>query len=131
MAKQAPSTANTPLAEWIVAALGGAVLIGVFGFLLWQAFVVPDTPPDIQVQVDLITPVTNGFVVQFVARNKGSRSAEGVVVRGELRTGARAETGETTLDYVPARSETRGGIFFASDPRQGLLDIRPLGYEQP
>lgn len=125
------TAADTPVAEWIVAAVGAVLMAGVLGSLLWQAVAVPPSGADVRVDIESVTPGGPGFVAEFVARNSGGTSAEGVVIRGELRTGDRIETADTTLDRVPPRSEVRGGLFFRSDPRQGSLDLRALGYEQP
>ena len=132
MARTSKGPAPTPVAEWIVAAIGGAILVAVFGFLLWRAIALPMSAPDIRVEITSIASSGDGHRVEFVARNRAGQSAEGVLIQGELRTGtAPAETAETTIDYVPGRSEARGGLFFRDDPRRGTLTVRALGYEEP
>ena len=59
-----------------------------------------------------------GYLVRLHAVNEGGSTAEGVVIEGVLRRGMeKAETSHTTLDFLPARSEKRGGLFFTLDPR--------------
>jgi uncharacterized protein (TIGR02588 family) len=66
------------------------------------------------------------------ARNRSGHTAAGVVVEGELkRDGQTVETSETTFDYIPGRSERRGGLYFENDPRQMELTVRPKGYANP
>ena len=53
-------------------------------------------------------------------------------MEGELREGTESvETSNTTIEYVPAHSERKGGLFFTSDPRQYVLRLQAKGYEKP
>ena len=45
--------------------------------------------------------------------------------------GGTIETSDTTLDYLPGRSEREGGLFFSRDPRGFDLRLRPKGYMKP
>ncbi len=49
---------------------------------------------------------------------------------GRLRLAEGEQTSEVTLDYVPATSHRRGGLFFTEDPRRYPLSIREEGYSQ-
>jgi uncharacterized protein (TIGR02588 family) len=117
---------------WGIALTGLALVLGSIAFALYEAAAGDSSPPDVTVRVDAILPTRNGFLVEFRAVNEGGSTAEGLTVEGELRSGAESlETSDTTLEYVPAHSERKGGLFFTSDPRRYELRLRAKGFEQP
>jgi uncharacterized protein (TIGR02588 family) len=121
-----------PPLEWAIACVGLALVVGALGLLLHKAIWGEASPPEVTVRVVSVVPVQNGYLVRFHAVNQGGSTAEGVTIEGELRRGLeRVETSQTTLDYLPARSERRGGLFFSHDPRQFDFQLRAFGYEEP
>lgn len=131
-AEKAASANSPPLLEWVVAAVGLAVLLSVLGFLLNDALGRNAEPPDIAVEARSITRTGNGYRVSFRASNRGSETAEGVIVQGEIhRDGTLLERSWVRLDYLPAASEKTGGLFFSHDPRRFELVLRALGYQTP
>lgn len=132
-ARDARRSGGTPVLEWVSGALGLALALGLLGFIGWQAWSGPEgAPPAIEVRVERIAPAAGGHVVEFAARNLSPATAAGVQIEGELREGGRvAATSQATLDYVPGRSERRGGLFFEQDPRAHALRLRALGYARP
>ncbi len=82
--------------------------------------------------MDTITPTSNGYLVEFLAINQGETTAKGLIIEGQLTEGGQeVEKSETTLDYIPARSEREGGLFFTENPEQFEMQLRALGYEEP
>ena len=127
--KRAPTTST---AEWIVAIVSAALVLGVLGFLIYDGVRSPRTPPGITIEVDSIQNAGPGYLVLFHARNSGHATAAEVVVEGELEADSgRVETSETTLDYVPAEGEQGGGLYFRHDPRRSRLRLRAQGYREP
>ncbi|HEX7335691.1 MAG TPA: TIGR02588 family protein [Gemmatimonadales bacterium] len=127
-----PGAPTTSLAEWIVAILSAALVLGVLGFLLYDGIRSPRTAPEVTVEVDSIQAAGPGYLVLFRARNTGRSTAAEVVVEGELESDTgKVETSETTIDYVPAEGEQRGGLFFRQDPRRLRLKLRAHGYREP
>jgi uncharacterized protein (TIGR02588 family) len=121
-----------PIWEWIVAAIGFMLVAGVIGFLLYEALAGNRLPPDLKLSVDSVVQTRNGYLVKITAVNQGGITAEGVDIEGELRSGTEpVERSQTTIDYLPPRSEKRAGLFFTRDPRQFDLQVRPFGYEEP
>jgi uncharacterized protein (TIGR02588 family) len=121
-----------PIWEWIVAAIGFVLVASVVGFLLYEAIAGKRLPPDVKLSVDSVVQTRNGYLAKIVAVNEGGMTAAGVVIEGELRRGTESvERSWTTIDYLPPRSEQRGGLFFARDPRQFELQVRPFGYVEP
>ena len=121
-----------PIWEWIVAALGFILVASVIGFLLYEALGENQMPPDVKLSVVSVVKTGNGYRVKITVVNQGGTTAEGVVVEGTLRRGTEPiERSQTTIDYLPPRSEKRAGLFFTRDPRQFELQVRPFGYEEP
>jgi uncharacterized protein (TIGR02588 family) len=121
-----------PIWEWIVAGVGLVLVAGVIGFLLYEALSSNRLPPDVKLSVDSVVQTRNGFLVRITAVNSGGITAEGVDIEGELRSGTEpVERSQTTIDYLPPRSQKKAGLFFTRDPRQLELHVRPLGYEEP
>ena len=99
-----------PIWEWIVAGVGLALVAGVIGFLIYEAFTGKRLPPDVKLSVDSVVEIRNGFLVRITAVNEGGMTAEGVIVEAELRSGTETvERSRTTIDYLPPRSEKRAG----------------------
>ncbi|ADI15565.1 hypothetical protein [Truepera radiovictrix] len=117
--------------EWGVAALGLLLVAGVLGFLLYQALLTPDTPPEIALRVLDVQPSSGGYLVRLEAANRGGETAAELVVEGALRRGGEvAETSELTFDFVPPDSVREGGLFFSQDPR-GRLELRAKSFREP
>jgi uncharacterized protein (TIGR02588 family) len=121
-----------PLAEWIIGVVGLILVAGTIGFLIFKAVNKDERPPDIVINVESVAQVENGYVVSFRAINHGGATAASVVIEGELRDEAGdTESSETTIDYIPSRSEVSGGLFFTRNPAPDRLQIRAKGYETP
>jgi uncharacterized protein (TIGR02588 family) len=125
-------SSEPPAIEWAVAAVGLLLVAGSIGVLVYEALTQNDAPPAIVVEVDRIHSTEGGYLVLLRVRNTGGQTAEGLVVEGELRQGDRTvERSETTIDYAPAHSERKGGLFFTRDPSAHEIHLRPLGFEEP
>lgn len=124
---------SAPALEWIAAALGLLLTLGMLGFIGWNALRDTGTsPPAIEVRVTGIVPAANGYVVEVAAENRSPATAAAVQIEGELKQNGRSiATSQTTLDYVPGHSERHGGLFFQLDPRAHQLEVRALGYARP
>lgn len=123
---------TVPALEWATAALGGLLVLAVIGFLLWQGIGGGDGPPRVSVSVAQVTAQPDGFHVGFVARNDGDATTMALTIEAALTpAGGQVERLDTVIDYLPARSTRRGGFVFASDPRQGRLELRAVSYQEP
>jgi uncharacterized protein (TIGR02588 family) len=127
--KGAPTTS---VSEWIVAIASAALVLALLGFLVYEGVRAPKTPPDVSIEVDSVQKAGSGYLVLFRARNRGRTTAAEVLVEGELETDAgKVERSETTIDYVPARGEQPGGLYFRGDPQRARLRLRAHGYRDP
>jgi len=121
-----------PIWEWIVAFVGLMLVVSAVGFMLYRALKGNSSPPEITISIDSVTTAADGFLVTFRAINRGEVTAAGLTVKGELRSDSETiETSTATLNYVPSRSERRGGLFFTNDPRKFEIKLRAKGYERP
>lgn len=124
--------ADTPPIEWAVAALGAVILFGIVGYLFWHALVRPSGPPEIAVEAVATQVTDGGYLVEFVAVNRGPRTAAAVLIVGELADGDTiVATSQATLDYLPENSEREGGLIFPVDPSLYALGLRAEGYAAP
>lgn len=118
--------------EWVVALFGLVLVLGSFGFTMYQVIAGDTSPPDITLHAEAIMPAGNSYLVQIRVRNRGGSTAAQLVIEGALtHDSGGIETSETILDYVPAHSYRIGGLFFTHDPRQFLLQLRAKGYVEP
>ena len=123
---------STSRGEWITAAVSAIFILAVIGYLLYDGFSRPVTPPDLVVRVDSVTSATSGFHVHVSARNVGRATAAGAVIRGELREGTEViEQSEITIAFLPGEGERGAGLHFSRDPRLHTLSVRALGYDLP
>lgn len=121
-----------PAAEWVAAAIGLLLVLGVTGSLVRDALRRPARPPDVTVTVDTVARGRGGWLVAFEARNAGDASVADLAVRATLTTAA----GDTLvrdarIDYLPARSRRDGGVVFPVEPRAGTLRLEALGFQEP
>ena len=131
-AQQANANDAPPPWEWAVALFGLVLVLGSIGFLAYQVVAGDDSPPDVLIRADAILPVKSGYLVQVRAVNQGGSTAAELRIEGTLRgESGSVETSETVIDYVPAHSHRKGGLFFTQDPRQFTLQLRAKGYAEP
>ena len=121
-----------PRAEWIASALGFLLVSATVLFLAYQAVAGNSAPPSIAFHVASVAPVRDGYVVVFEVLNSGGTTAADLEIEGTLTSGPQAvEVNGLTLPYLPPGSQRRGGLFFRNDPRQGRLELRAKGYQDP
>jgi uncharacterized protein (TIGR02588 family) len=123
---------RVPPWEWAFG-IAGFILVGAtVVFLGYRAFAGAQGPPDIAVRAESVVAVEGGYLVPISAVNKGDIPAANVTVQGALKSeSATVETSEMTFQYLPGRSERKGGLFFGQDPRRLKLVVRARGYEKP
>ncbi|MCW2247538.1 uncharacterized protein (TIGR02588 family) [Azospirillum fermentarium] len=121
-----------PRTEWAAACAGGALLLAAVGYLVWNAALSADSPPDVAAAVVRVDRLDDGWRALVRADNHGGTTAAEVAVVAELsRPGQPPERVTITFDYIPADSRRTGGVFFRSDPAGGTLTVRAIGYRDP
>ncbi|WP_161939554.1 TIGR02588 family protein [Paramesorhizobium deserti] len=118
--------------EWAVGGLSALLILGLLGFLLYQAFFVSPDPPRFAYEIGRIERAGDAFRVPVAVTNQGTETAAGVRLSGMLeRDGAVAETAEIEFDYIPRHSTRHGAFLFSADPGAAQLRVRVLGYSDP
>jgi len=124
---------KTSALEWMVAAIGLAVVVGAAVYMTVYAARGADGPPLLSVRTVSVVPMgSSSHVVRFEARNDGGGTAASVHLSAELRSGNEVvETARATLDYLPRNSRRGGAFVFNRDPGELTLSLRVEGYSEP
>ena len=125
---------ETPLWEKLAGLVGLLLMLGVIGFLIYEA-VQPQTEAEIVTEVQSITPQAGGYLVKFEASNRGRTTAAAVLLEGALYDPAGGdeplESAEMTFDYIPDGSDRTGLLVFTHDPRRYDLRLQVKGFMDP
>lgn len=125
-------SSDTPRLEWLLGLVGLALLVAGIGYLTYQGLNNPSKPGAVVVTVLDIQPVGDAHVVKFSVRNEGHENLSHLHLAAHLSDGDREiESAQAFIDYLPARSEQRGGVYLKNDPRRYTLRIDPAGYMEP
>ncbi|HEU4828886.1 MAG TPA: hypothetical protein VFT04_06805 [Gemmatimonadales bacterium] len=120
-----------PLVEKVIGALSAIVVLGLMAFLAARALGNDGAPPDIVVEMRGVTQSGAGWLVEVEVTNLGSTAASNLEVEGEMPAAGGTERRSVLLDYVPAQSSRRAGLFFTGDPRTRPITLRAVGYRSP
>ena len=133
MARKQDKGPREPLLEWVAAAIGLVLTLGILAIIGREALSGEvDQAPAVEVRVERLVQTPAGFVVEIAATNRSGATAAAVGIEGVLKNGeAKVETSGTTFDYVPGHATRKGGLFFKEDPRRHKLEVRALGYQAP
>lgn len=123
---------RTPLWEKLVGLLGLMLICGTIIFLLWSAPRTDEEALDFSFTVHEAMALGSRFLVLLDVRNTGDHTASelGLEARLSPQQGD-TESVEMTIAYLAAGSTQRVGIYFDTDPRDGNLEFRALGYQKP
>lgn len=118
--------------EWLVFAASLILVFGTLGYLIFTAVTYEKSPPILSIQLGKTQPLASQFRVPVVVSNEGNQTATGVQIEVTLNEGQpNEEKSNFTAPYLPRHSQRDGAVLFKSDPRQGKLQSRILGYENP
>jgi len=129
-AKHVRQQAIPALFEWVIAAASVLLLLGILGYLGYEAVAARHGLPELAVELVEVVPQDEAFLVRITVHNRGERTAAQVGIEGVLATTSE-QTSSLTLDYVPARSSQSGALLFADDPRGTDLSLRVTGFADP
>lgn len=117
--------------EWTVFGASSGLIALVIGFLIFESATLGDALPDIQLQTGTPEARSGYFAVPLEVTNKGDQTAEGVHIEVVLRSGGKEERADLEIAFLPRRGTREAWVTFKTDPRQGTLEARVLGYEKP
>lgn len=121
-----------PTWQWMIAAVSTLALLGLLGFVLYEAITGTGLPPVVTVRPERVLETPNGYLVEVGVYNTGGTTAAALQIEGTLkRDTATVETSTATITFVPANSEREAGLYFTKDPRQHRLETPALGYDHP
>jgi uncharacterized protein (TIGR02588 family) len=123
---------RSPVVEWVAAALGALLTLGLVGYTVWEGITADPGPPRLSVHGEPAVRAGAGYVVPIVVRNDGHATAAEVAVRGVLRRDGEApEERHASFAYVPGRGEARGGLVFQGDPTGTPVEVSVEGWADP
>lgn len=117
-------------AEWITLGFG-IVVIAVLVALVTYLHAVGGSNPPVIVATPLEMEMRQDADLYYLpvsVRNDGNRTAEDVVILGELNHAGATETGEFTLDVLAGGETRRGTLVFSGDPATGALTVRATSF---
>jgi uncharacterized protein (TIGR02588 family) len=117
--------------EWVVFASSLLVIGVIVGFLAYQGLATRDEPAHLEVLLGEPRQKEALFFVPVMVENRGGKAAAGVRVEVTLEAGNRTEHASFDLPYSPAGSLRSGEVTLRSDPRQGRMNGRVVGFELP
>ena len=117
--------------EWTVFGVSAGLIALVIGFLIFESATIGDALPDIAVRTGTPEATTDHFAVPLEVTNKGDQTAEGVHIEVVLRSGGKEERADLEIAFLPRRGTREAWVTFKTDPRDGRLEARVLGYEKP
>ena len=118
--------------EWAVFGVSLVLVLGLVGFLVYDATTCGSVPPELVVGLGRPVRSAGGYAVPVEVRNQGDETAEGVHVEVVLELpGKEPERADLEVAFVPRQSLRRAWVTFPADPAAGRLSGRVLGYEVP
>jgi uncharacterized protein (TIGR02588 family) len=124
-------TAGRLVAEWISLGISVLLILGLSGYLAWQALGTESSYIPVRVQPlwGEVRPQDGRFVVPIQVENQGSQTVRDLRI-GISYVGEEGEAVEqdTTIDYLGEKSTTRIFVYTPTDPRQAQLEVTPSLY---
>ncbi|SRX55517.1 hypothetical protein [Aequorivita sp. CIP111184] len=117
--------------EWLITIISGILVFFTLGFLIYQLIYEERTQPDIGIVLGEIVQKDDAYAVPIKATNKGTATAENVVVEIISENGENQEKAEITFSFLPGKSSADGWITFNKNPRVGSLKTHVVGYTTP
>jgi uncharacterized protein (TIGR02588 family) len=117
--------------EWLVTIISGILVFFTLGFLVYQLIYDEQSPPDIEIVLNEISQKDGGYAVAITAKNKGSQTAENVIIEISVEGMDSEEKARITFDYLPGKSSVKGWAIFTEKPQSDKLKTHVLGYELP
>jgi len=123
---------RTGWAEWIAAAAGLLLTLGVVGYTLWEGFHADQGPPALSVAAEPAVRAGAGYLLPVTVRNASRQTAAQVEIRGVVKgVGGPNEERRASFAYVPGQGEAKGGLLFQQDPGAGQVELSVEGFADP
>lgn len=117
--------------EWTITIISGILVVFTLAFLVYQMIYEEQTPPDIVVVLGIVSQKDGAFAVPIKATNKGTETAENVIIEITLKGHPNDEKSQMTFAYLPRKSSANGWVIFSRKPDLKDLQTRVIGYSIP
>lgn len=117
--------------EWTITIISGILVVFTLGFLVYQMIYEEQTPPDIVVVLGEVSEKDGAFAIPITTTNKGTETAENVIIEVILKGGSEEEKSQITFAYLPRKSSVNGWVIFTKKPDSKDLQTRVMGYSIP
>lgn len=122
-------TAAASRVEWAASLGAFAVILGLIGFLLFEAMTRSPGPPALRTAVVGVEERGAQTEVKILVENRGGRAADAVSVEGRSTAGAGIRM--ATLDHAPPRSKRTVVLVFEAPVDPLDLEVSIVGYTVP
>lgn len=119
--------------EWSVFALSIVLVLGVLGYLVYQAYNHKASTPDLYVQIWSEPSANAPNRYHILLENKGGTTAEEVTVELVLmKDGEEMEKAQLQIPFAPQESKREGWVNFTKDPAKAdTVSSRVVSYKKP
>lgn len=117
--------------EWTVTVSSGILVAFTIGFLTYQMIYEEKTPPDIEITLGKVVKKDGGFAIPVSVYNKGTETAENVMVEVVIEDGKMEEKSSISFQYLPRKSTVKGWVTFSVPPKSEKMKSRIIGYNIP
>lgn len=117
--------------EWLITIVSAVLVAFTLGFLIYQLIFEERTPPDIVISLGEISPKDDAFALPITVTNKGTNTAENVVIEIVSGNGNAKETAQITFAYLAGKSTSSGWVTFTRKPDKTSLKKHVVGYAIP
>jgi len=118
-----------PMIEWVVGTVSAVLVIGLVGYLVQHALFSDDSPPDLRVTIESVSPADDTTTIAIVVANEGDEAAASVRVIAAGPDGGSSR--EIEFDFIAAHSIRRGALVFPGAVAESDLRIEVGGYVEP
>ena len=119
--------------EWLIFAVSFLLVVGTLGYLIYDATLSSEIPPNIEIQLGETQAQGRNFLVPVVAINRGEQTAETVQIEVILeKNGKEEESADLEIQFLPRGAKRSGWVTFETDPRTvDNIKSRAVGFEKP
>ena len=120
-------------AEWTTLIISSLIVMALAGLVIFQAVSGGTEPPNIEVEPQLTEVRSEGdsYYLPLSITNSGDLTGEEVEVEATLTSGEEEETSAVTIAFLAGGETESATAVFSSDPREGELEVRVVGYNEP
>ena len=127
----ADTQTDTPLLEWVIGAMGLALLAAAIVFLAIEGLQ-QESRGGVRVMPELTQKVENGYLVHVAVRNLGKQTLADLHISARLLSDEQEiDSAELVIDYLPGQASRKAGVYLRHDPSRYRLELRAEGFQEP